>query len=107
MATVAVALTAVVIWLTVDWRGESVRAALHSWQDPVDGIMSVTIEVDRPPETPLTCDLIAVDARFIVVGQVSVEVPPGGERRQRIEAQIPLRGDGIAPELQGCTPSGP
>nr|WP_246211146.1 DUF4307 domain-containing protein [Phytoactinopolyspora alkaliphila] len=105
MAAVAVAITAVVLWLTVDWRDEGVRAALHSWQEPVDDTMPVTIEVDRPPHTTLTCDLIARDVRFVVVGQVSVEVPAGGERRQRIDALIPLRGDGIAPELEGCTAS--
>jgi hypothetical protein len=101
-----VALVAVVAtWFIIDAQRGSIQAALHSWDNPVDGVMSVTVEVDRSPDTVLTCELIAVDIRHIVVGQLEFEVPAGEPSRQRVDADIPLRGDGIAPELLGCSPS--
>ncbi|NED99801.1 DUF4307 domain-containing protein [Phytoactinopolyspora halotolerans] len=104
LIVVAVVLTAVVGWFAVDRQQQSKgQAAIHSYDNPADGVLPVTVEVDRDPDTALTCELIAVDDRQIIVGQLDLEIPPGGDRRQRIDADIPLRGDGIAPELIGCT----
>jgi hypothetical protein len=64
--------------------------------------MSVTIEVVRRPGTEVTCDLVALDLRHVVVGQVKVEVPAGGEWRTRVDAEIPLQGDAVAPDLRDC-----
>lgn len=93
-------------WLIIDSQRGSIQAALHSWEDPVGDVMPVTLEVDRAPDITLTCELVAVDDRAIVVGQLTLEIPAGGENRQRIDAEIPLRGDGIAPKLRGCNTSG-
>ncbi|WP_165368333.1 DUF4307 domain-containing protein [Phytoactinopolyspora endophytica] len=104
LSLVAVVLTAAVGWFAIDRQQESKgQAALHSWEDPANGVLPVTIEVHRDPDTALTCELIAVDDRQIIVGQLDLEIPAGGDRSQRIDAQIPLRGDGIAPELVGCS----
>ncbi|HEX2363176.1 MAG TPA: DUF4307 domain-containing protein [Jiangellaceae bacterium] len=73
-----------------------------AWQVPADGAMSVTIEVVRRPGTEVTCDLVALDLRHVVVGQVKVEVPAGGEWRTRVDAEIPLQGDAVAPDLRDC-----
>ncbi|WP_166349105.1 DUF4307 domain-containing protein [Phytoactinopolyspora limicola] len=99
---VVAVIAAVATWLIIDSQRGAIRTALHSWHDPVDGVMPVTVEVDRSPSTALTCQLIAVDARFIVVGQLEFEVPAGEPARQRVAVEIPLRGDGIAPELISC-----
>lgn len=90
-------------WLIIDSQRGSIQVALHSWDDPVGDVMPVTVEVNRDPDITLTCELVAVDDRAIVVGQLSLEIPSGGESRQRISAEIPLRGDGIAPKLRGCS----
>lgn len=93
-------------WLIIDSQRGSIQVALHSWDDPVGDVMPVTVEVNRAPDITLTCELVAVDDRAIVVGQLSLEIPSGGESRQRISAEIPLRGDGIAPKLRGCSTGG-
>jgi hypothetical protein len=92
-------------WVIVDGQRDSIQAALRSWDEPADGMIAVTVEVDRPTDIALICELVAVDIRHIVVGQLDLEIPAGGERRQLVDAEIPLRGDGIAPELRGCSPS--
>jgi hypothetical protein len=38
----------------------------------------------------------------VVVGQVKVQVPAGGQWRTRVDAQIPLQGDAVAPDLRDC-----
>lgn len=105
IAFVAV-VAAVATWFIIDAQQGSFQAALRSWQNPADGVMSVVVEVDRSPDTVLTCELIAVDIRHIVVGQLELEIPAGEPARQQVEADIPLRGDGIAPELLGCSEAG-
>lgn len=96
------AVAVVASWLIIDSQRDSIQAGLRSYGEPVDGVMPVTIEVDRNPDIALTCELSVVDSRFVVVGQLSLKVPPGGDRRQQIDAAVPLRGDGIAAKLHGC-----
>lgn len=93
-------------WFIIDTFGNPVQAELHSWDPPEDGVMPVTVEVDRPPGTELTCELVAIDNRYVVVGQLTLDIPASPDRRERIDAAIPLRGDGIAPNLQGCSATG-
>lgn len=81
---------------------DRVDAALLSWEDPVDGVLPTTIEIVRDPGVAVTCDLVAVDIRQVVVGQTTVEVPAGQERRVVVSIDIPLEGDAIAPELKDC-----
>ncbi|NDL59826.1 DUF4307 domain-containing protein [Phytoactinopolyspora mesophila] len=100
------AIAAVATWFIIDAQRGSIQAALRSWESPADGVMPVIVEVDRSPDTVLTCELIAVDIRHIVVGQLEFEIPAGEPARQLVEADIPLRGDAIAPELLGCSRDG-
>lgn len=102
---VGVLLLAVVGWLIYRNVDEPVDAGLASWDQPVNGVLPTTVEIVRDPGVAVTCELVAVDARQFVVGQLTLEVPAGPEERLRVPADIPLEGDGIAPELRGCEPA--
>lgn len=60
------------------------------------------IEVTRNPDTDVTCELEALDARQIIVGQTTVDVPPGGDRTVVLDVEIPLQGDAAAAKIVTC-----
>ncbi|AYY14362.1 DUF4307 domain-containing protein [Actinobacteria bacterium YIM 96077] len=103
LAATGALLAVAVSWFIVDLQSDGYQAELHSWNDPVDDRMPVTVEVDRPPGTALECELVVVDRRFVVVGQLTLEIPASDDRQQRVDAEIPLRGDGIAPKVEECS----
>jgi Domain of unknown function (DUF4307) len=96
-------LAAAVGWLVFRISTDAVRSSLVAWQTASGDVLSVTIEVVRRPGTDVTCDLVALDIRRVVVGQVNVNVPASDDWRTRAEAAIPLQGDAVAPELRECT----
>jgi Domain of unknown function (DUF4307) len=100
---VGVVVFAVVVgWLLFRASTDAIRSSLVAWETPTGGTMTVSMEVVRRPGTQVTCDLVAVDIRRVVVGQTSVEIPTGDEWRTRVDAEIPLQGDAVAPELREC-----
>jgi hypothetical protein len=95
-------LTALVGWLLFRASTDAVRSSLVAWEMPTSSSMAVSIEVVRRPGTQLTCDLVAFDIRRVIVGQASVDIPASDEWRTRVDAEIPLQGDAVAPELREC-----
>ncbi|PZF81381.1 DUF4307 domain-containing protein [Jiangella anatolica] len=85
--------------------GPNVDAELHSWDEPRDGVITARVEIRRDADLAVTCDLVAVDLRRIIVGQLDLEVPAGPDEHLIVPADIPLEGDGIVPELRGCEPA--
>jgi len=106
LAAAGIVLAVAVGWLLVRAAIDPVRSSLVRWEQPADGAMTATIEVVRPPGEVVTCDLIAIDIRRVIVGQTTVVIPAGDERRTRVRAEIPLQGDAVAPELRTCTATG-
>ncbi|TDD64642.1 DUF4307 domain-containing protein [Jiangella aurantiaca] len=108
---VAVVSGAVLVAVLVGWlivrsaSGPTVDAELLSWDEPRDGVLSARVEIRRDADLAVTCDLIAVDLRRIIVGQLDLEVPAGPDEHLVVPADIPLEGDGIVPELRGCRPA--
>lgn len=98
-------LVAVATWFIVRTVTAPLDASVHSWDPPRGDVLPVTVEIRRDAGLAVTCDLVAVDLRQIVVGQLELEVPAGPEEHLRVDAEIPLQGDGIAPELTGCRPA--
>jgi Domain of unknown function (DUF4307) len=95
-------LAAAVGWLVFRISTDAVRSSLVAWQTPSGDVLSVTVEVVRRPGTNVTCDLVALDIRRVVVGQVNVDIPASDDWRTRAEAEIPLQGDAVVPELREC-----
>jgi hypothetical protein len=89
-------------WVILWAASDPVRGSLVGWEDPAGGVMPVTLEVVRPAGVAVTCDLVAVDLRRVVVGQTGIEIAPEGDQRVRIRAEIPLEADAVAPQLRGC-----
>ncbi|SEF17476.1 DUF4307 domain-containing protein [Jiangella alba] len=98
--------TAVVGWMIVrSASGPDVDAELLSWDEPRDGVLTARVEIRRDADLALNCELIAVDLRRIIVGQLDLAVPAGPDEHLVVSADIPLEGDGIVPELRGCEPA--
>lgn len=80
-----------VAWLV--WAGghgaiEAVTARVDSFVVRSDAQIDVTVTIDRPdPSRGATCQLYAQAVTYDRVGELTVTVPPGGERltRQQIE----------------------
>jgi len=89
-------------WVILWAASDPVSGSLVRWGDPAGGVMPVTLEVVRPAGVAVTCDLVAVDLRRVVVGQTDVEISAEGDQRIRIRAEIPLETDAVAPQLRGC-----
>ena len=92
-------LAAAVGWLLFQASTDAVRFSLVAWEEtPTSETMAVSIEVVRRPGTQVTCDLVALDIRHVIVGQASVEVPASDEwRTEVLGAEIPLQGDAGGP----------
>jgi hypothetical protein len=99
LAVVVIGVALVVMMRIAD---SGVSSSLVSWQNPEDDVMVTTIAVTRPAGTAVTCELAARDIRQIIVGQATVEIPAGPDRRIELDVDIPLQGDGVAPEIQNC-----
>lgn len=106
IAGVAAAVILVVVAIGFIARASDTRihAAVLSWNEPSGDAMTATVEVIRRPGTSVTCDLIAMDLRQIIVGQIELVVPPTDERRLVVTAEIPLQGDAVAASVRGCVP---
>lgn len=70
-----------------------------------DGVMTASVEVLRRPDTEVTCDVVALDIRQVIVGQTELVVPATADRRVVVDVDIPLQGDGVAVSVRGCEPS--
>lgn len=103
MIVVAILLTAIVGWFIYDSRqGDTVQGGVRSYDLPQGETMSATIDIIRPADVAVTCDLVAVDDRQIIVGQKTLEVPAGPEEKLVVDTKIPLEGDGIVVKLRSC-----
>lgn len=110
MVTVSAALATVLLLAVVGFLiyrsvDRPVDAGLASWDEPVNGVLPTTVEIVRDADVAVTCELVAVDVRQFIVGQLTLEVPAGPDERLLVPADIPLEGDAIAPELRGCQPA--
>lgn len=101
-ALVAVLVAGAAGWVILWAAGDPVRGTLVGWEEPADDVMPATIEVVRPAGVAVTCDLVAVDLRRVVVGQIDVQVAPSADQRVRVRAEIPLEADAVAPQLRSC-----
>lgn len=98
--------TVIVGWMIVrSASGPSVDAELLSWDEPSGDVLTARVEIRRDADLAVTCDLVAVDLRRIIVGQLDLEVPAGPDEHLVVPADIPLEGDGVVPELRGCEPA--
>jgi len=81
---------------------QGVQWAMISFDTSAEDVARARIEVTRNPEANVSCDLQAVDIRQIIVGQTTVDVPPGGGRSVVVDVEIPLEGDAVAATIQTC-----
>jgi Domain of unknown function (DUF4307) len=95
-------LVAAVGWLLFRISTDAIRSSLVAWETPTAGVLPVTVEVVRRPGTAVTCELVALDIRRVVVGQVNVDIPASDEWRTQADVEIPLHGDAVVPDLRQC-----
>lgn len=103
-ALVGVALAVAAILFIARASDSQIEAEALSYEQS-DGLMTASIEVLRRPDTVVTCDVVAVDIRQIIVGQTELVVPATSDRRVVVDVDIPLQGDGVAVSVRGCEPS--
>jgi hypothetical protein len=105
LVAIAVAAAVVVVMVIVNLADRQIQSSVTGYQQPEDDIMTATIEVTRQPSQAVTCDLVAVDLRQVIVGQTEVYVAPSETRQVDLEVEIPLQGDAVAARIQQCRPA--
>lgn len=103
-ALIGVALTVAAILFIARALDSQIEAEALSYEQS-DGAMTASIEVLRRPDTVVTCDVVAVDIRQVIVGQTELVVPATSSRRIVVDVDIPLQGDGVAVSVRGCEPA--
>jgi hypothetical protein len=103
-ALVGVALAVAAVLFIARASDSQIEAEALSYEQS-DGLMTASIEVLRRPDTVVTCGVVAVDIRQVIVGQTELVVPATSDRRVVVDVDIPLQGDGVAVSVRGCEPS--
>ena len=103
VALVLVAMLAVTAWGLAQ-RSTGVRAGVLGFGDITDRSITITLEVDRPPDQPVVCDVAAIGDLQVDVGAARIDVPTGGERRVVVSGVIETAGPPKAARLLGCAP---
>jgi hypothetical protein len=103
-ALVGVAMVVTAILFIARASDSQIEAQALSYEQSA-GVMTASIEVLRRPDTVVTCDVVAVDIRQVIVGQTELVVPATSDRRVVVDIDIPLQGDGVAVSVRGCEPS--
>lgn len=103
-ALVGVAMVVTAILFIARASESQIEAQALSYEQSA-GVMTASIEVLRRPDTVVTCDVVAVDIRQVIVGQTELVVPATSDRRVVVDIDIPLQGDGVAVSVRGCEPS--
>jgi hypothetical protein len=104
-AAVAVALVVAALFFIARASDAQIEARALSWDESSEGVMTAVVEVLRRPGSEVACDVVVLDIRQVMVGQLELIVPPSPERRTIITVDIPLQGDGVAASVRGCTPT--
>lgn len=105
LAVAGVAFVAVAVAFILNAAESQIRASVLSWDKPAGESIAATVEVIRPPDTVVHCDVVAVDIRQIIVGQEQLVVPASSERRTVLDIDVPLQGEAVAVSVQGCQPT--
>ncbi len=76
----AALVAAVVIWWTAADSPQRITATTVGYKVDSDRGVTVSFDVTRPPEQPVTCTVTAQDGTFAPVGSAQLVIPTGGER---------------------------
>jgi hypothetical protein len=106
VGVLVLAFLAAMVFVYVGVSGNPVESRLVSWDDVAADRVDVTISVNRPADTEVTCVLRAQDENRIDLGYATVVIPPG---EPTVLLDYPMRT--LAPaytaELLGCSVDGP
>lgn len=105
VALVLVGMLGVTAWGLAQ-RSTGVRAGVLGFGDITEASITITLEVDRPPDQPVVCDVAAIGDLQVDVGAARIEVPTGGEQRVVVSGVIETAGPPKAARLLGCRPVG-
>jgi hypothetical protein len=104
-AAIAVALVVAALLFIARASDAQIEAKALSWDKTSDGVMTAVVEVLRRPGSEVACDVVVLDIRQVMVGQLELIVPPSSERRTVTTVDVPLQGDGVAVSVRGCEPT--
>lgn len=101
IVVVVTVFTAMSAWTAWTLAHPPVRQKLLTWSAVADDRTSVTWEVRRSGQTPVTCVIRVADAKRHDVGYATVTIPPGADYEQPTY-NVRTRAQGKVVELLGC-----
>ncbi|MFX4272479.1 DUF4307 domain-containing protein [Propionibacteriaceae bacterium Y1685] len=103
IAVFAAAAVALVIWIGIDHATPGVEGRINTWTITSDASAEFTLTVDRAdPSAAATCRVIAQADNFERVGELAVQVPPGGERLTEVADTLKTFRRATSVSLDGC-----
>ncbi len=93
----------VFVWLNV--RGNPIEFRLVAWEVQAPDHVEVTISIDRPADTEVTCVIRAQDANRIDLGYATVAIPPGSPD-VLLDYSLRTLAPAFTVELLGCSVEG-
>ena len=107
VAALAVVFVGWVLWAMLEHGNPEVSSDLVSFAIVDEHTASATFTVDRrSADVAASCLLRAQAADHSVVGELSVDVPAGGEERRTLRATVRTEREATTVDVVGCTSEG-
>lgn len=87
-------------------RHTGLRAGVLAYGDITDSTVTITLEVSRPADMDVVCDVAAVGEGKVDVGAARVDVPAGGDDPAIVRVVIETASPPLGARLLGCQPVG-
>lgn len=87
-------------WVALD--SDVVAGEVRSYVVESDTRVLATIDVRRPEPVPVRCSVYAQALDHSVVGERTVDVPPGTRERTRVEVPITTEREAVTAVLRTC-----
>jgi hypothetical protein len=106
LGTVGLVLLSYLLWVAWHHANPDVRAGRLSYEVRDDRTVEVVLEVVRPADMRVTCEVRAQNYDDLTVGTARAEVPTGDPERQVVSVVIPTTERAVGGELVRCSESG-
>ncbi|MEP6799050.1 MAG: DUF4307 domain-containing protein [Lapillicoccus sp.] len=100
LATLAV--VGLIGWWTLRGYDQHITATTVAYKVVDDTQVTVSFDVTRPPDLPVTCTIKAIDGHFSIVGSADIVIPVGTVRTTHHEGTVRTASRAVTGVVQDC-----
>lgn len=103
IGTIGVAFgVALVTWYALSLEAVRITPTVVSRSITSDSETTVSLDIRRPDGQAVTCDVVALDERFAVVGTTPVQVPADGPQTVHREVTLRTTSRPVSADVKNC-----